>query len=141
MGKKVNPKSIDSLKLVSGVLIWAFSALGGLLLWMNPLTLPISGVALTFVSSVVEIGVLAVLSLLLLRDHNGGLTVGGMFAFAGIAFPFSVLSGMLAVPGNIILYLIPVLWFCASAPLSKVVPMILLTLLPVALLITSLSAT
>jgi len=130
MGKKINPKSIDSMKLMSGILIWILSTFGGFLLWMNPPQLPIPPIAVTFVASLAEIGVLMLFSLLLQKDRNGGVSIGGIFAFAALAYPLSVLCGMLIKPGNVILYLIPVLWFCASAPIGKAILMTLLALLP-----------
>jgi|GEM_PF-879101 len=130
MSRKIDPKSVESLRIMGGILVWLGALVGGFLLWLQPLVLPINGILVSITAAICEMGVLGGLSLLLLRDRNHKLTIPGILAFSGIGFLFSSLAGLLSLPGNVVLYLIPVLWVSAGATWPKALMVSVISVLP-----------
>ncbi len=130
MGKKTDPRSIDKLKLLIGVLLWGLATLGGTIYLLSPLPLPIQGMPLVVACVVVQFAFLWLISLFLLRNRLGKVSMGGLMAFAGSAFLFSSISGLLLSPSNIVFYLIPVLWGSSGSRWGKALVISILALVP-----------
>lgn len=130
MGKKVDPKSLDSLRLGLGIFLWLASLSAGYLLWLNPQPLAFDGFPLLAASAAVQIALGWFFSRFLLRDRNGKTALGGILAFVGLIFPLSVLNGLLVQPGNLVFYLIAVVWVSAGIPWLKALLVAVLALLP-----------
>lgn len=130
MGKKIDPKSIDSLKLGFGVFIWLAGVFGGFLLWLTPQQLPLQGEMLTLASIALQLGFGWLFSRFLLRDRNGKTALGGVLAFLGLAYPLCIVNGHIIEPENLVFYLVAVVWVSAGLTWYKAVLAALLALVP-----------
>ncbi|HSQ42971.1 MAG TPA: diguanylate cyclase [Fibrobacteraceae bacterium] len=116
------------------VLLWSLCLAGGGALWLNPQSFPDLGLPLPIIGVSVEFVVLSLFSLTLLRDKDGRVYWGGLLVFSGIALPMSVLTGTLHQTGNVLFYLIPVLWVASGTMWYQALFVSLFSLLPETLL-------
>lgn len=130
MGKKVDPKSLDSLRFGLGICIWLASVSGAYYFWLQPSLLPLDGVLLVLASLAAQLGLGWLFSRFLLRDRNGKTAWGGILAFVGFAYLLSVLNGMLLIHTNVVFYLVSVLWVAAGLTWYRAILVSIVALIP-----------